>query len=438
MKLLPATRWLYLAYLLAVHLALAVLAYLLLREQLYFFLLLEGLLLLSLLIGLSFYRTFMAPLRLLAQGEATMKDRDFATKFRSTNSREVNRLIELYNGMIDNLRAERSSKQEQQFFLQQLITAAPIGIVLLDFDGRITLLNPWMRQLLGMKAGAEWPDQWSSMAHPLATALSELPDDDGPLTLSLSGYRRYRVERGTFLDRGFARKFLLVQDMTQQLLEAEKDAYGKVIRMMAHEVNNSIGATNSLLGSLSEAMDESPAEFPGLAAEYLPVVIDRGEQMNRFMRHFADVIRLPAPNKRPTDLRVLAGQAATLFSARCQTAGVQLSTALPDSPVTVDIDSAQLELVLINALTNALESIGSRGGEIRLAVGQSPASITVQDNGPGIPPEVAPRLFSPFFSTKPDGQGVGLTISRDILEQHGADYRLKTVGEWTGFFVEWG
>lgn len=437
MKLLPSTRWLYLGYLLAVHLALAVLAYLLLREQLYFFLLLEGLLLLSLLVGLSFYRTFMAPLRLLAQGEATMKDRDFATKFRPTNSREVNRLIELYNGMIDNLRAERSSKQEQQYFLQQLITAAPIGIVLLDFDGRITLLNPWMRQLLGMKAGAEWPDQWSNIGHPLAAALSELPDDDGPLTLSLSGYRRYRVERGTFLDRGFARQFLLVQDMTQQLLEAEKDAYGKVIRMMAHEVNNSIGATNSLLRSLTEALHESPAEFPGLAAEYLPVVIDRGEQMNRFMRHFADVIRLPAPHKRPTDLRVLAGQAATLFSARCQAAGVQLSTALPDSPVIVDIDSAQLELVLINALTNALESIGSRGGEIRLAVGPSPPSITVQDNGPGIPPEVAPGLFSPFFSTKPDGQGVGLTISRDILEQHGADYRLETVGAWTGFFVEW-
>lgn len=435
MKHRLSTRFWYVAYLVLVHTALAGMAYYLLRDQLYWFLGVEALLLVSALMGYRFYNSFMQPTRLIEQGEGAMLDRDFATKFLPTPSPEVNRLVGLYNAMMDNLRLERTGKQAQQYFLQQLIETAPIGVIIYDYDGHIATMNPWMRDLLNIGDSTPLPHTLADVAHPLANALGQLPADTATI-LQLGNNRRYRLEHGTFIDRGFQRRFLLVQDMTRHLLEAEKEAYGKVIRMMAHEVNNSTGATRSLLTSLMDALHEAPDTFPPLAATYLPVVIDRGERMNEFMRHFASVIRLPAPRLVALDLCGLAQHVATLFGVRCRDAGVQLTLRLPDAPTIVTADVGQIEQVFINALTNALESLG-HGGHIEIAVHEKPRGFSVSDDGPGIPTEVAHLLFSPFFSTKTDGQGIGLTLSRDILEQHNAHYSLATDPEtgWTRFGV---
>ncbi len=436
MKWMPSTKSWYWLYLFAIHLALGCMAYYLLREQLYFFIVLEFLLLLSFLVGLRFYSIFLAPFRLLNIGQAALIDGDFSIHLRPGGSPELNQLIGLYNQMLTQLRRERSSKQEKQYFLEKLLHAAPLGVISLDFDGHIHLLNPAMQELLKLPAIPAAATPLSTIAHPLAAALQTVEADTSQL-LSIQGQGRYQVERGTFIDRGFQKHFILVQDMSQQLLETEKQAYGQVIRMMAHEVNNSIGATNSLLGSLLEVVAEKPTDFPSLATEYLPIVMDRGNQMSRFMRHFADVIRLPSPHFQPTDLGDLLQGVATLFAARCQAAKVELQRSLPEAPVIVNIDRSQIEQVLINALTNALESIGERGGIIRLCLDAHSGNIRIQDNGPGIPPELASQLFTPFFSTKANGQGIGLTLSRDILAQHAATYHLKTLDEWTEFYISW-
>lgn len=424
-------------YLVALHLLLGAMAYFFLRERLYLFLAVEFLLLLSLVLGFRFYRIFMAPTRLLSLGKAALQDGDFTSTLLPTPNAAVNQLVDLYNQMIERLRAERSSQQAQQYFLEQLIKAAPIGLVLLDFDGHIRDLNPYMKQLLAPPAAAEAANGGSTAAlkHPLLTEILALDKSLASQTIILPGNRRYRVEQGSFIDRGFPRQFYIVQDMTRQLLAAEKEAYGKVIRMMAHEVNNSVGATNSLLQSLVDCLEETPADFSEIAKEYLPVVMERGAQMNRFMRHFADVIRLPAPNKQPCNLGQLLSRVATLFSVRCRDQRIVLKLELSPRELFANIDAALIEQVLINAIKNSIESIAGRGGEIRLRLREEPLGIDIADNGPGIAPALANQLFTPFFSSKQNGQGIGLTLSRDILEQHGARYELYTRDGLTTFSV---
>ncbi len=424
-------------YLVALHLLLGGMAYFLLRERLYLFLAVEFLLLLSLVLGFRFYRVFMAPTRLLSLGKAALQDEDFTSTLLPTSNAAVNELVDLYNQMIERLRAERSSQEAQQYFLEQLIQAAPIGLVLLDFDGHIRALNPHMRALLGLSPAAEEVDGIASarQEHPLLVAILALDKGVASQTLVLPGNRRCRVEQGSFIDRGFPRQFYLVQDMTQQLLAAEKEAYGKVIRMMAHEVNNSVGATNSLLQSLLDSLTEATTDFPELAGEYLPVVIERGAQMNQFMRHFADVIRLPAPNKQPCNLGQLLSRVATLFAAQCREQGIALKLELGTGEIHANIDAAQIEQVLINAIKNSIESMAGQGGGIRLRLREAPLGIDIADNGAGIAPASANLLFTPFFSTKQNGQGIGLTLSRDILEQHGARYELNTREGLTTFSI---
>lgn len=422
-RLTTLTR--YVIYLVAVHLVLGWMAYLLLKDNLLYFLPVELLLLVSFYVGFRFYRTFLAPVRLMESGESAMADRDFATKFLPVGSPEVDRLVELYNNMIDNLRAERTNQQEQHYFLDRLMATADLGIIILGYEGEMLDINDWGKERLGMVGALDLPLRMEAIDHPLAKELSQLPKDT-PEVIHTGNNRRFRAEKGGFVDRGFDRNFIIFQDITSDLLAAEKEAYGKVIRMMAHEVNNSTGAMNSLLRSLHEAaeMDEAP-DFAELAKDYLPVVVDRGERMNEFMRRFANVIRLPSADRTSTDLGELAERVTTLCRPQCMAAGIELKVQRPERPFYVQLDAAQIEQLLINAVTNARESIG-RNGTISLVVRQRPAGITVIDNGAGIPEAAQERLFSPFFSTKPTGQGVGLTLSRDILEQHDADYRLYT------------
>lgn len=428
------TTWRYFAYVTLLHVTIGGLAYLLLKEQLAFFLAVELVLFVSLYVAYQFYRTFMAPVRLVEQGEGAMKDGDFTVKFIPVGSSEIDRLVHLYNSMIDNLRAERTGTQEQHFFLEKLIATAELGVIVMNHDGQIAKLNEWATRKLNRRVGEPAPAELSEIDHPLARAMTNLPLNQ-PAIVQLSGNQRFRVERGDFIDRGFPRSFILIQDITRDLLAAEKDAYGKIIRMMAHEVNNSTGATNSLLNSLVDTADLGDEELRSLMNEYLPVVIERGAAMNEFMRKFAGVIRLPAPKLAAIDLREVINRCCILFQANCQEVDIQLMAHHPDLPVLVRADAGQLEQVIINAIKNARESIGA-GGNIRLSTQTSPAGFTIADNGPGIEPQYAELIFTPFFSTKPTGQGVGLTLMRDILEQHHATYQLTTESDgWTRLVV---
>jgi signal transduction histidine kinase len=416
----------YIAYLTLLHLLLGVLAYYAVGAGPW--LLVVELLLLGLAyLGYRLYRELVAPLDLLSRGVGALADQDFSVKMTPTGSPEMDRLGGVYNRMIDQLRQERVAGRQQEEFLDRLINAAEVGIIILDFDGRVASENQWVRSR--RRSNPEFDRQVLRPALTLQAGEQR--------NLITGDNRRLHVEYATFIDRGFERGFVVLQDVTADLLQAEKDAYGKVIRMMAHEVNNSNAAIVSLLKSVLDIAGAGDPDLAELTGEYLPPVIQRAENLTAFMRNFARVVRLPEPQLSRVDLNELLRGSGEVMTGLLTDADIQLSYALTEQAVVVRADAGQLEQVVINALTNARESIG-RGGRIELSTRVAPVGFTVADDGPGIAEEVADRLFTPFFSTKVTGQGVGLTLARDILEAHGASYRLATDEDgWTRFRVSW-
>lgn len=421
MKLPFQTR--YLLYIIAVHLALAVLMFM---QSKTLFLLAEVGILVSMYIAVWLYRQFRQPSEFISAGVEAIKDQDFTVKFVPNGNPEVDELIRVYNLMIDQLRQERTRQREQQFFLENLVEAAPIAILIFDFDDRIAAANPAARALLDRKLAdllGKFPEE---TAHPLLQEFSALESGESR-TVKISGVETYKLRRSHFMDRGFARSFLLIEELTREILESEKAAYGKVIRMMAHEVNNSIGAVNSILD-----VSQAYVEVPDVKAA-MRVAHERNQRLGTFMRRFADVVRLPAPNLQPADVAELARNVTRFMLPLAEGRGVQLRfESLGENLRPLDVE--QFEQVLVNVLKNALEAC--QPGETVETVVSSDA-LTVRDNGQPILDEVAVNLFNPFFSTKADGQGIGLTLTRDILLNHGFSFSLKT-GEdgWTAFVIQ--
>jgi signal transduction histidine kinase len=424
MKLPFQTR--YLLYILAVHAVIVALIFVLLREKAVWFIAAEVGVAISLVAAIWFFRQFREPSEFIASGIEAIRDQDFTVKFVPTGNEAVDELIRVYNLMIDQLRLERTRQREQQFFLENLVEAAPIAILIFDFDGRISAINPAARALLDRKLAdllGKFPDE---TGHPLLQEFSTLQSGEAR-TVKISGVETYKLRRSHFMDRGFARDFLLIEELTRDILESEKAAYGKVIRMMAHEVNNSIGAVNSIL-DVSQAYVEAPD-----VQHALRVAHERNQRLGTFMRRFADVVRLPAPNLQPADVTDLARNVTRFMQPLAEGRGVSLR--FESSGETVRrLDVEQFEQVLVNVLKNALEAC-QPGETVETVV--SPDALTVRDNGRPIADDVAARLFNPFFSTKPDGQGIGLTLTREILLNHGFAFSLRTGPDgWTAFVIQ--
>lgn len=418
----------YLLYVLVVHIVLVGLTFQLLKQNKPYFMASEVLIALSLYGALRIYRTFRQPSAFIASGIEAIRDKDFTVKFVPTGNDEVDELIRVYNLMIDQLRLERTRQAEQQFFLDKLIEAAPIALLIFDFDERVSAVNPKARQLLNQSDDELLGKPLSATAHPLLTQLSALPPDQ-PHTVRLTGVETYRVLRGQFIDRGFRRQFLFIEELTAEIIETEKKAYGKVIRMMAHEVNNSIGAVNAIL-SIAEPEVPTPD-----VRQAVRVAIERNDRLNHFMRRFADVVRLPAPNPVPTNVTNWVQDVVRLMQPQAAKRGVALTANLPKGPVSQPMDVAQMEQVLVNVLKNALEA-GRPGQAVEVILTER--QLLIRDNGQPIPDDVAANLFNPFFSTKPAGQGIGLTLTREILLNHGYAFSLRTEPDgWTVFRIEW-
>ena len=417
----------YLLYILALHAVLIGLTFQLLSANKTWFIASEVLIGLSLLVAVQLYQVFQKPSVFIASGIEAIQDKDFTVKFMLTGNNEVDELIRVYNAMIDQLRTERTRQAEQQFFLDKLVEAAPIAMLIFDFDERVSAVNPKARQLLRLSDTDLLQKPLSGIQHTLLSQLQLLPDQ--PQIVKVAGVETYRVLRGQFIDRGFRRQFLFIEELTAEIIETEKKAYGKVIRMMAHEVNNSIGAVNSIL-TIAE-----PDVADDEVRKAVRVAIERNDRLNLFMRRFADVVRLPAPNLSPANVADLVKNGLQLMQPQARQRGISLTSHLPDLPVNQLIDAGQIEQVLVNILKNALEACQpGQAVEVMLTNGE----LLIRNNGQAIPGDVAARLFDPFFSTKPTGQGIGLTLTREILLNHGFGFSLKTGADgWTVFRIDW-
>ncbi len=417
----------YILFVVIIHLTLLILSFQIFKEAKIWFIISEFFILGSVLLSIRLYRSLIQPIETITAGTEAIKDRDFNVKFLETGNAEMDKLVGTYNQMIDKLRTEGIKQQEQHFFLDKLIQTSPVGILILDFDENISSLNPKARTLLEIDDRLLRGQPIHALNHPITQALSELKTGESK-TIQLSGVQTFKCQKAHFVDRGFNHHFITVEELTVEILAAEKNAYGKVIRMMAHEVNNSIGAINSILESILNYKAQISVTDRTDYQNALEVAIERNDRLNYFMRNFANVIRLPLPNKERYDLNQLLQSVIVLFHAKAAQHQIDFEFEPTKTPFMVKVDVPQMEQVLVNIIKNALEAIG-QNGTISFLLHKKEKQLIIRDTGKGITKEMEAQLFTPFFSTKRTGQGIGLTLIRDILRNHKFDFSLKTIAK---------
>jgi two-component system, NtrC family, nitrogen regulation sensor histidine kinase NtrY len=387
---------------------------------------LEAALVLSFTVGLALVRRCFAPIELIRSGAELLSEGDFGSRLARVGPSELDELVALYNRMFDRLQDERLRLEEQHFLLDKLLRAAPWGVVMLDLDGRIASINPAAEGLLGRTIGLVGAAP-AELDAPFGSALRELTATSAVSTvITLLGSRRIKVQRSEFFDRGFRRTYFVLEELTEELRRSERAAYEKLIRMMSHEVNNSVAAVGSLLESCLVYRGQIRLEDRADYEQALRVAIGRTVQLGDFMRSLAEVVKVPPPRRSPVDVNELAGDVVTLVKPDATRHGIEIQLTTDAELGTVAMDRSQIEQVLVNILRNAIEAIAGPG---RIDVSTSARGrgvLVVENSGPRIPEDVKQRLFTPFFTTKPNGQGLGLTLAQEILTNHQFGFALES------------
>ena len=372
----------------------------------------EGFVVLLLLYLWLFYQKTLRPYDTLVGGMELMKDLDLTTRLAKTGQPETDIIVQAFNDLLVRLRSEHLSLEEQYTFLSLLINASPMGIVQCDIDGNITSMNPAAKQM---------------MSPSVEEAMCKLPLGQ-ETTIRLPGEPQlFRINYLSFPDRGFRHPFYLIESLTDEVRRAEKAAYERVIRMIAHEVNNSVAGILGLIHNEE--------------------VSERMKSLSAFVTRIAEVVKIPKPQLQLCDLSEEVDACRPFLESLCTAAHVRLEFDLTEEAVPVRIDTVLFQQVLINIVKNSVESIRptsilshnggkhtiQNNGTITITTQYSPSSggdggglLTITDNGHGISPDVAQNLFTPFYSTKPQGQGLGLLLIRDILTAHGCTFSLLT------------
>ncbi len=392
-------------YFIALHVVFAATAVFVIRENRYLLFGVEALFVVSILISIRVVRALFVPLDLIRTGAELIAERDFTTRFVPVGQPEMDALIRVYNAMIDRLHDERVAAEEQHQLLSKLVRESPAGIVICDFDGRPEQMNPAAQRIVSADFLAE---------------IAAMQPGESRL-FARHGARRVRVQRAGFRDRGFEKTFFLIEEMTEELRLSEKAAYEKLIRMMSHEVNNSVAAVRSLLESLVRyAPDVRESDREDFTAA-VDVASRRIDALGKFVSGFAEVVRIPPPHRTPARIGEIVTRLVALMRPEADARGVRLSMSVDgDGPVSVD--AAQIEQAVLNIVRNAIEAAGENG---LVAIDLRDNTLTVCDSGPGIADISRSQLFTPFFTTKRDGRGIGLTVVQEILTSHGFAFSLE-------------
>lgn len=378
---------------------------------------------LALLLMVVFYRSVLKPMRSISNGIDLLRAQDFSSRLSHVNQREADRIVDMFNRMMTALKEERLRMREQNHFLDLLIGVSPMGIVILD-GNRIMAANPAASAFLEIGKGDSIAGlSLADLRSQLGKALASLAQGQTE-TVRLSDSMVYRCSRLSFMDKGFAHPFLLIEKLTEEVMKAEKKSYEKVIRVIAHEVNNTMAGVNSMLSTAGILLGDKPDENADLL-EVVRVCEGRCKAMSQFITSFADVVKIPEANLTDTDLNVQISQWQVMLESLCTGRDISLRFDLCGERLPVRLDPVLMEQVMINIVKNSAESIGNHG-EITISTSASPATVTVTDNGPGISPETASKLFSPFFSTKVNGHGIGLLFISEVLHKHGCRFSLLT------------
>ncbi len=367
----------------------------------------------------------------IGSGMELLREQDFSSRLSMVGQYEADRIVNVFNRMMEQLKNERLRLREQNHFLDLLIQASPMGVVIMTLDEEISQMNPMALKVFGVRLDDVLGKKFSQLDSPLAEELSIIPKERTSV-VRLNDSNIYKCTHSSFIDRGFKHSFYLIERMTEEVMKAEKRAYEKVIRMIAHEVNNTTAGIISTLDTMEQALSEEDGMED--ICDVMHVCTDRCFSMSRFITRFADVVKIPEPSISSVDLNELVSSCKRFMEGMCNDSQIKLILECDSNVGMVHLDPSLFEQVLVNIIKNAVESIQSikdqphRQGEIIVKT-MHPACVEVVDNGAGISKDIESKLFSPFFSTKPNGQGIGLIFIREVLSRHGCTFSLHTYND---------
>lgn len=367
------------------------------------------------------YQSVLRPITAIRNGMDLVRAQDFSSRLSKVGQHDADLLVGMFNNVLGRIKEERLRNIEQNHFLQLLIQASPMGIAILDYNGRISLANSSFHSLLNYHTDNLSGSRLDELQGDTARAIISTPQGE-TRTVRVSNNNVLRISRLDFMESGFNRPYIMVEVLTEEVMKAEKESYGKVIRLIAHEVNNTMGGLNSILETLSLVLAEERD-----LSEAIESCRERCLSMSSFITAYADVVRIPEAKLMEIDL---ASHIERMIPFLEGLTGIDIDLQFnrPTVPIMVKADAMMLEQIMVNIVKNSVESIHTSGnhGEIIISLSKDGPHITVADNGAGINSATAEKLFSPFFSTKRGGQGIGLTMVSDILRQHCCRFSLRT------------
>ena len=375
-------------------------------------------------ISVIFHYNVIRPMRSIVNGLDLLREQDFSSRLVPVGQRETDRIVGMFNQMMATLKEERLRVREQNYFMDLLIDVSPMGILIIDVKGNITHANSAAAAYLGYAGsealhGVRLPELDSRLGHVLA----QLQPSE-TVTARLDDSLIFRCSRLSFMDKGYAHPFITIEALTEEVMMAERRSYEKVIRVIAHEVNNSMAGICSMLDTITMYADEDGRDES--ETEALKMCAQRCKSLSSFITTYADVVKIPEISPVKTDLNGFVAGIRVMLESLCVTYGVTVRFELCEDEIPVMLDHVLFEQVLINIVKNSAESASTRDGVVTITTQAAPAMLVVTDNGEGISEEVSARLFSPFFTTKPQGQGIGLLFVRDVLRQHRCRFSLRT------------
>ena len=368
------------------------------RLNLIYFYIGEGLVLFILCYLPFFYRKIVKPLNSIGSGMELLREQDFSSRLSPVGQYEADRIVNVFNRMMEQLKNERLRLREQNNFLDLLIKASPRGVIRTTLDEDLSELNPMAQKMLGVRQEDVLGKKMNEIDSPLAAELKNVPKGE-TATVRLNDSNIYRCTHSSFIDRGVQHPFFLIESLTDEVMKAERKAYEKVIRMIAHEVNNTTAGITSTLDTVEQAL--SAEEGMDDICDVMRVCIERCFSMSRFITRFADVVKIPEPTLTPVDLNDLAFTCKRFMEGMCADRNIKLRLEIDETLKEVKMDASLFEQVLVKIIKNAAES-NEKDGEISVRT-LSPTPIEMVDHGKGSSKEVEGKRFSTFITTTPTG-----------------------------------